>query len=247
VSSVVAADGVRIHYGSAGDGPSVVMLHGISADGEMNWEWTGIAPAIRAAGFHTVTIDQRGHGRSDKPHEPTAYDDDLFASDVSAVIDDLDIEDCALVGYSMGALMALRAVPHELRVNALVLGGIGMPAADRDLRESTASALETDDPGLLQPGEPRSIREYADATGADRRALAALQRGRSDAPYEFDAVTVPTLVIAGRDDDLADDAGELAAALPHATFVHVPGDHASALIEPEFCEGVVSFLSSALR
>jgi len=247
MSSLVAADGIRIHYDSVGDGPSVVLLHGISANGEMNWEWTGIAPTVRAAGFHTVTIDQRGHGRSDKPHEPTAYDDDLFASDVSAVIDDLDIEDCALVGYSMGALMALRAVPHELRVNALVLGGIGMPSADRDLRESTASALETEEPDLLQPGEPRSIREYADATGADRRALAALQRGRSDAPYEFDAVTVPTLVIAGRDDDLADDAGELAGALPHATFVQVPGDHASALIEPEFREGVVSFLSSALR
>jgi pimeloyl-ACP methyl ester carboxylesterase len=46
-------------------------LHGISADGRMNWEWTGIAPALRDAGFRTVAIDQRGHGKSDKPHDPS--------------------------------------------------------------------------------------------------------------------------------------------------------------------------------
>lgn len=242
VSDVLAPDGVRIHYEVDGDGPAVVLLHGISADGQMNWEWTGIAPALRTAGFRTVAVDQRGHGGSDKPHEPAAYADDRFAADVSAVLDDAGIESCALVGYSMGAFMALRTTPREPRVSALVVGGIGDSAPKRFDREAVARALEATEPADLPVCEARSIREYADATGADRLALAAIQRGRSDQPFEFDAITVRALVIVGRDDELAGDAAELAGALQHAILIHVPGDHASALIEPAFSEAIVTFL-----
>ena len=213
---VLAPDGVRIHYTVAGVGYPVLLLHGISADGEMNWEWTGIAPALRAAGFRTVAIDQRGHGRSDKPYDSAAYADDRFAADVSAVLDDAAIDDCALIGYSMGAYMALRTAPREPRVSKLVLGGIGDSAPKQWDREAVAVALEVDDLGDLPAGEARSIREYADATGADRRALAAIQRGRSDAPFAFDAITIPTLVVVGDRDELAGDAADLADALVDA-------------------------------
>jgi pimeloyl-ACP methyl ester carboxylesterase len=247
VGDVLAPDGVQIHYAVGGSGPAVVLLHGISADGEMNWEWTGVAPALREAGFTTIVVDQRGHGRSDKPHDPVSYDDDRFARDVSTVLDDLSLSRCGLVGYSMGAHMALRLVPLESRVTALVLGGIGATVLGAGDREAVARALEVDDPAGLDPGEPKSIREYADITGADRRALAAIQRGRSTLPFRLDAITIRTLVIVGRDDDVVDGARELAAQLPHATLVQVPGDHAGALIEPAFREAIVSFLRSAPR
>jgi pimeloyl-ACP methyl ester carboxylesterase len=242
VADVLAPDGIRIHYTVDGVGYPVLLLHGISADGEMNWEWTGIAPALRAAGFRTVAIDQRGHGRSDKPHDAAAYADDRFAADVSAILDDSGIDDCALVGYSMGGYMALRTVPHEPRVSKLVLGGIGDTAPKAWDREAVAIALEADDVDDLPAGEPRSIREYADATGADRRALAAIQRGRADTPFAFEAITIPTLVVVGEDDDLAGDAAELAHALTDAQFVTVAGDHAGALIQPSLVEAIVNFL-----
>jgi pimeloyl-ACP methyl ester carboxylesterase len=189
-----------------------------------------------------VAIDQRGHGRSDKPYDELAYADDRFAADVSAVLDDTGIEDCGLVGYSMGAYMALRTAPREPRVSKLVLGGIGDSAPEQWDREAVALALEADEPDDLPASEGRSIREYADATGADRRALAAIQRGRSDAPFAFDAITIPTLVVVGEDDELAGDAAVLADALVDAQFVKVPGDHASALIEPALIAAIVSFL-----
>jgi pimeloyl-ACP methyl ester carboxylesterase len=242
VSDVLAPDGVRIRYVADGVGYPVVLLHGISADAEMNWEWTGIAPALRRAGFRTVAIDQRGHGRSDKPYDIAAYADDRFAADVSAVLDHTSIEECALVGYSMGAFMALRTAPREPRVSKLVLGGIGDTAPEPWEREAVALALEVDELGDLPAGEARSIREYADATGADRQALAAIQRGRTDAPFDFDAITIPTLVVVGEDDELAGDAAELADALADARFVTVPGDHASALIEPALVDAIISFL-----
>ncbi len=180
VTEVVAQDGTHIHYEVEGAGPTILLLHGISADGQMNWEWTGIAPALRDAGFRTVAIDQRGHGKSDKPHDPERYHDDLFAGDVSEVLDDLGVEQCVLMGYSMGAYMALRTAPREHRVHALVLGGIGDNAPKDWDRENVARALETDELSEDHQGEARAIREYADATGADRLALAAIQRGRTE-------------------------------------------------------------------
>ena len=244
---VLASDGVRITYRLDGTGPAVVLLHGISADGEMNWEWTGVAPALRAAGFRTIALDQRGHGRSDKPHDPGAYRDERFASDVRAVLDEVGLGRCGLVGYSMGAYMALRTIPIEPRVTAAVLGGIGDSAPNAREREAVARALEAPDGSRSPHREGRSIREYADATGADRRALAAIQRGRNDDPFDLEAIEVPVLVLAGEDDELAGGAAELADALDRSTFVSVPGDHASALIEPAFREAIVEFLESQLR
>jgi pimeloyl-ACP methyl ester carboxylesterase len=141
----------------------------------------------------------------------------------------------------MGAYMALRTAPRERRAHALVLGGIGENAPKDWDRENVARALETDDLSDDHRGEARAIREYADATGADRLALAAIQRGRTEEPFELDAITVPALVIVGEDDELTGDAEVLAGALADAAFVRVPGDHASALIEPAFIAALVDF------
>ncbi len=247
MSVATAADGVRIHYVASGDGPAVLLLHGISADGEMNWEWTGIAPALREGGLRTVVVDQRGHGRSDKPHQPEAYADTRFASDVSAVLDHAGLNHCALVGYSMGGYMALRAATAEPRIRALVVGGIDDAPPHPRTREDVARALEAADGAALPAGEPRSIREYADMTGADRLALAAIQRGRSDEPFDFGAITVPTLVVTGEDDECAAGSARVAAAIPGTVLVVVPGDHASALLDVTLKESIRDFLVDQLR
>jgi pimeloyl-ACP methyl ester carboxylesterase len=143
----------------------------------------------------------------------------------------------------MGGYMALRVAPDEPRVHALVVGGIGDTSPTAWDRHAVAEALEADELNDAHVGEARAIRQYADATGADRHALAAIQRGRVDAPFDLARITVPTLVIVGADDELAGDAEKLASALPDASFLRVPGDHASVLIEPRFVEALVRFAS----
>jgi pimeloyl-ACP methyl ester carboxylesterase len=247
VPVLTSSDGLELFYRDGGDGPAVVMLHGLTADGEVNWEWTGIAPAVRTAGYRTLLLDQRGHGRSDQPTDPAFYDDDRFAADVSSLLDAAGVERCALVGYSMGALMTLRTVPREHRVVCAVLGGIG----DRDLasldREAIARGLEIDDPDEIDDPEARQFRDYADATGANRHALAALQRGRQRQPFDLEGITVPTLVIAGADDRLAGDPHGLAHLLPHGEGRTAAGDHTTALLEPSFGGDIVRFLAQHLR
>lgn len=241
--SFTSVDGTEIHYRDVGEGPPVVLLHGLTADGEMNWEWTGLAPAIRAAGFRTLVPDARGHGRSGKPHDPPAYADERFVSDVAAMLDHAGVGAISLVGYSMGGAVAMRVAVAEPRVAALVLAGVDGSENDATVREEVARGMETSDlDGIAHP-EARTLREFADATGADRQALAALQRGRSPKPFELDRIAVPTLVLAGAADDLAPRARQLAARIGGARFVEVPGDHASVLIEPAFRDTLVGFIA----
>ncbi len=208
----------------------------------MNWEWTGIAPALRDAGFRTVAVDQRGHGQSDKPHEPETLRTTIGSpDDVSAVLDDLGVERCVLIRLLDGRLHgAAHGRTAEPRVHALVLGGIGDTAPKDWDRENVAHALEADELSEDHEGEARAIREYADATGADRLALAAIQRGRTEEPFALDAITVPTLVIVGEDDELAGDAERTRpCAGRRERSCACPAITPRALIEPAFIAALV--------
>lgn len=242
--SFTSSDGLRLSYRDEGYGYPIVLLHGLTADGEMNWEWTGLGPSLRDAGFRTLEPDARGHGLSDKPHDPRAYREDRFAADVSELLDAVAVESCALVGYSMGAMTALRTVPDDPRVALAVFGGIGADELRARDREPVALALEADDPVGATDPEGVEMREFADATGADRRALAALMRGRHNLPFELHRVAVPALLLIGADDVAAGDPVVVAEAMAECELAIVAGDHASALIDPAFKAALLAFLTT---
>jgi pimeloyl-ACP methyl ester carboxylesterase len=105
-------DGARIWYSSYGSGPPVVLLHGgLGHSG--NWGYQ--VPALVESGYRVVLIDSRGHGRSSRDSRPYSYE--LMASDVLAVMDALQLDRSALVGWSDGACTALvlaRQVPQRV-------------------------------------------------------------------------------------------------------------------------------------
>lgn len=236
-------DGTKIAYEDQGDGPVVVLLHGFASDSYINWVRPGIVDALADAGYRVVTVDMRGHGASDKPHDPEAYGGDTMARDVSALIDHLGLDTVHVVGYSMGAWVAVHLCRSEDRVRSAVLGGIGeaMLTAEPD-REAVAAALVATDPTAITDPRGRSFRQFADLTGADREALAAIQRAPSRRPETLDDVDVPVLVLCGSDDDLAGSPEGLAAKIPGARAAVVGGTHLNVLNNPEFHEAVVEFL-----
>ncbi len=89
---------ISLHCEDLGHGPPVVLVHGWPL-GSMVWE-RQVGPLL-AAGFRVVTYDRRGFGRSSQPS--TGYDYDSFADDLRQVLEQLDLQDCTLVGYCMGA------------------------------------------------------------------------------------------------------------------------------------------------
>lgn len=250
VARWAAPDGVEIDYQVAGEGPAVLLMHGFASSAAINWVRPGIVDALVTAGFTAVTYDARGHGLSGKPHDPAAYADNALVSDAVGLIDHLALTELAVVGYSMGAQVAAWLVPTEPRVRRAVLGGIGSrllaprPGENPYPAEAIASALEVDDPSTVTDPTPRSFRAFADATKADRLALAALQRSRVISGHpDLDTIDVPVLVVVGGRDTLIGDAEVVVRALPEARLVVVPGDHLSAVISPEFSRAVVGFLS----
>lgn len=239
-------DGARIAYRLEGTGPPVVLLHGFGADADLNWELTGLGDAVRAVGRTTVAPDARGHGASAKPHDDASYADDAMARDVVALLDHLDLAEVDVAGYSMGAILGAVCAAREPRVRSLFLGGIGIHLLDRgDDHLRIAEALETDDPEEIEDPTTRAFRTLADGVEADRRALAAVQRGRHDEQLPVDGVRCPTLVVTGEDDTLAGSPVALARRFAEGEGRLVPGDHLTALLDPAFREALVDWLRPA--
>jgi pimeloyl-ACP methyl ester carboxylesterase len=198
-----------------------------------------------------IAFDHRGHGDSDKPHDPAAYGRDAMVGDVLALMDHLDLGRVDLMGYSMGAHVSLRVALNEpARVGKLVLGGIGgrmlkPPEAPKPGAMTMAEAMLAPDPSVITEPTLKGFRLFAEQQGEDRAALAACTQGTSApvGPAELFGLQPPTLVVAGVRDELAGDPQDLADAIPGAKAVTLPGcDHFNAIPHALFKAAVFDFL-----
>jgi pimeloyl-ACP methyl ester carboxylesterase len=91
---------VKIHYEIEGEGPDLVMIHGFAANIEINWRQTNWISTLKDEN-RLILIDCRGHGKSDKPHDPNQYGA-FMREDIIKLIDSLSISKANFFGYSMG-------------------------------------------------------------------------------------------------------------------------------------------------
>ncbi|HEY5154228.1 MAG TPA: alpha/beta hydrolase [Acidimicrobiales bacterium] len=246
MDTISSFDGTEIAYAVEGHGPPVLLLHGFAADHQANWVAPGIVNALIGAERQVIATDARGHGRSGKPHDPTAYDGDAMVRDAQAVLDHLGVTEVDVVGYSMGAMVSARLVSVDSRARSVVLGGVGgnlTPPTPAAGAARIADALEVEDPSTITDPVGRGFRAFADTTGADRLALAAIERSTSlRQPVDFAAITVPALVLVGDNDALVGQPQALADRLADVRVVIVPGDHLTAVAAPEFAPAIEEFL-----
>ena len=111
---------IEIHYEDHGSGRPVLLIHGYPLNGN---SWERQERELLANGYRVVTYDRRGFGRSSQPS--FGYDYDTFAGDLKELIDQLDLRDAALVGFSMGTGEVVRylATYGSERVRKAVLLG----------------------------------------------------------------------------------------------------------------------------
>lgn len=244
-------DGREIAYevsGSEERAGAVVLHHGFASTAAINWVRPGLVEALVEAGRRVVALDARGHGSSARPHDPAAYANGAMSADVRALADHLGLEAFDFAGYSMGAFVALELAPRERRVSSLFLGGVGlgrMRTERPEVRAAIVEALEADDPGKVADESARAFRSFADATRQDRLALAAVQRAHHGLDFEaIRTIAVPAVVVNGERDTLAGDPAEVAALLEKGRSVVVPGDHLSAVVQPEFRAAIVEWATS---
>jgi pimeloyl-ACP methyl ester carboxylesterase len=233
-------------------GRPVILLHGFATSREEYWRRLGWYGAFERKRIRCAAFDARGHGESDKPHDASAYASDAMVGDVFALMDHLGAETADLLGYSMGARFALAAaMANPERFRNLVLGGVGGRLFDASPPGNPmAAAMEAENLDSISEPLLKSFRQFADEQGQDRKALAACARGLDFrlSRAALGALAIPTLVVAGARDELAGRPDDLAAAIPGARSVTLPGcDHFSAISHGLFKASVVDFLEGVLE
>lgn len=233
------ADGKKIYYEIHGRGFPVVLVHGFIVHGD-NWKRTVLYTQLQQAGYQLIIPDLRGNGRSDKPHDAAAYENDAQARDIMGLVSELGIKQYHLAGYSRGSIIAARLLVLDKRVVKAILGGMGSEFTNPEWprRILFYHALM----GENVP-ELKSMVEYVQKAGLDQLALAYQQKEQPSTSREALAkIKRPVCVICG-DKDKDNGLGiELAALIPGAVFKEVPGDHGHALATPEFAAVVLDFL-----
>jgi pimeloyl-ACP methyl ester carboxylesterase len=96
---------IRIHYQIDGEGPALVLHHGLGGSLEV-WRQLGYTAALRD-NYKVIMLDARGHGASDKPHDRRAFGLLNQVADVLAVLEALQLSKAHFLGYSMGGRIGL--------------------------------------------------------------------------------------------------------------------------------------------
>lgn len=237
----ITPDGCKIAFDDmdvSGRERTIILVHGFASNRDEGWKRTGWYSAFERRRVRCIALDQRGHGESDKPHDPTAYTREKLAGDVIALMDHLGLEQVDLFGYSMGARTALAAaLSAPGRFSNLIIGGVGhkllepREGAEESGVNRMAEAMLAEDPETITEPYLKSFRQFADEQGEDRQALAAFTEVKNPPwdPADFMRLRMPVLVVAGQRESNGDPE-ELARNFPDGRGKVIPGcDHFSAI------------------
>lgn len=223
-------------HDSGGDGPAVLLLHGLAGHA-FEW-WPVVSRLVRT--HRVIAFDQRGHGGSTR--RPGDVSRDAFVAEVLGVVEALDCAPVLLVGQSMGAhtaLLTAAARPDVVRGLVLVEGGVGgggeaasteatdwfrgwpLPFPDR------AAAVEFFGGGVAGQAWAAGLAETSDGL-VPRFDVEVLQRAilavhAEERWAEWEAVEAPVLLVAAEHGPMVEEMRRMVAAQPHARLVEVAG------------------------
>jgi len=272
VTPVRTSDGYTLHAESDGSGPAILFLHEFAGDHRM---WAEQVAALRGE-YRCITFAARGYPPSDVPQDQSAYSHVHATDDAIAVLDAFGVRRAHIVGLSMGGFTALQlGIRHPDRVDSLLVSSAGSGASPQQRAEFLANARATAeafrregtpavaDRMALGPARIQLLRKNRPLWERFRAQLAehsaegmaftvlGVQHARPslwDIVDELRAITAPTLVLNGDEDEAVLDAGLLLKrTIPSAGLQIVPNSgHLLNLEDPEQYTGIVrSFLRAA--
>ncbi len=242
------SDGVKIHYMTLGHkGSWVVLIPGYTDNAERMFFDTGIARAL-ARTHRVVAIDNRNHGKSDKP-QPNGLG---RAEDTIELMDHLQIQKAHIHGYSMGGGFTARLMAsNPERFITATFGGSGIGETDDKMR-ATAAAL---DPPMPEPqgDEASAFKHLRDSSAA--RTQAAAQAPKPPAPrpalnIDLKTIRFPVLAINGEYDRPYSKTQRLWRELANFQNVIIPKkNHVSAIMvggpmPPEYIDALTKFIDA---
>lgn len=244
--SFTASDGTKLVWRETGEGRPVLLLHGLFSNAETNWIKFGHAERIATAGFRVIMPDLRAHGLSEAPHDPARYPDEILARDAEALIAHLALSDYDLGGFSLGARTTVRLLIRGATPRRAVLAGMGLEGLTGWAKRRAFFDRAIDLRDSVKRGDPHWLAiQFMKSQKIDPVAARLLLATFADTdPDALDAITTPTLIVAGSEDHDNGSAEALAARLPNATHVVIPGTHMSSVAGPELGGAIADFLKS---
>ena len=239
---------VELDFEQCGAGEPVLLIHGFPLDRRI---WQAQVPAL-AERFRVVAPDLRGHGRTPPDDDTSSLDD--FAADLFHLMDRLGAATFGAAGHSMGGYILLamhRLAPQRLTRLALVTTrAVADDAAGRMNREAVAERVLREGPAFLADAmaervlrarpSPEVVARFREIIVSQNAAgIAAASRAmaaRPDSRGGLSSIRVPPLVILGAEHKLVPPAETraMAASIPNATLVEVPGtSHLPMMEQPE--------------
>lgn len=241
-------DGTLLALHRRGKGRPLVLLHGLFSDAQMNWIKFGHAETIAAQGYEVLMPDLRIHGASAAPHDAAAYPPDVLVRDLAALVDHLGLEDYDLGGFSLGARTVLHAVAKGVvEPERLIVGGMGIAGLSNWQQRAAHFARVIDEFEAIPKSDPAWYAvQFLKSQKIDRVAARQLIGSFTDLPLDLlDRVAMPTLVVCGAEDQDNGSAPDLAALLPHAAYVEVPGTHMGSVTQRAFGRAIANWLGPA--
>ncbi len=254
------SSGVKIRYVVEGEGEPVLLIHGFTVDLDRQWRAPGIVEAL-AKNHRVIAYDNRGHGKSDKPHDPQQYGL-VMVEDAMRLLDHLQAKRAHVVGYSMGATITNNLILiHPDRVISATLGGAAAPlqgAGEPNFDDEFAQDIESGKgitrlaQFLTPPGRPLPTEEQMKAINAgfygrnDAKALAAVirsLRALNVPEAKAQANEIPVLALIGSLDPLTGRVEKMGAKLKGMSTIVIDGaDHMNTPGRPEFAKELMAFL-----
>jgi non-heme chloroperoxidase len=220
-SLIETHDGIRLFYQDWGTGKPIVFVHGWGLGAAM-WEYQMLALSDR--GLRCIAYDKRGCGRSEQPS--FGYDFDTFADDLADLIEQLELEDVTLVGFSAGGGDVTRylsrhganRVAKTILINTItpfILKTDDNPEGiDRSVFDSMITALEFDRPQYMTASAPSffglglstvsispELMQWGIELALQASPKATIEMVRAfyltDFRSDMSAFTMPTLIIHG--------------------------------------------------
>ena len=250
-------DGLKLYYRVEGEGVPVVLVHGYGANADLNWRLPGVIRALRQK-YKVITFDVRGHGLTDRPHEPEKYGLEM-GRDVIRLLDHLHIDKAHVVGYSMGGFITiglLSLCPERLLSAVPCASGFEKPEGKNiQLLQSLTDALdqsESFEPLIraLEPVPPPAWKvkliDFLMGSINDRKALSALMKGFTDLAISEEELRnnkVPVLSIAGTKDPLGAGIKSMTEMMPcHEAAYIKGGDHVTTILKRAYMQNLMAFL-----
>ena len=261
------SNGVRIRYVEQGSGPAIVLMHGYTGTLDRHFLANGVFANL-AKDHRVIAFDLRGHGKSDKPHDASAYGT-VMAEDVVRLLDHLKIERAHVIGYSLGAVIAGRLA--TMRPERLISVAFVAQYPVRELSpqfekfaEQSVKELESDlpfrslalvlqPPGAKPPTDDELRKVMAPLVASnDVKALAALWRGYRTLIVDdaaLAAVRAPMIILIGSEDANAGGVPAFVKAHPQVRTLIVSGaqhgGEQGVMRRPEFMATLREFLAAA--